>query len=158
VNPAGERQRRLLAFRRIYRSHSGENQAAVILKVLEEYNISSDIGYFVSDNHGANDYAITIVLKELDPAITTAQIEGRRLRCFGHIINLAAQALLDPSAYELTVAITELEMDEFAYERSLAAWHKDGPLGKMHRLVKYVLASPQRREEFAEIKGTKREA
>jgi hypothetical protein len=156
ADAAGKRQRRLLAFRRIYHSHDGENQAAIILEVLKEYEIASNVGYFVADNHSANDSAIVIVLSELDPAITPTEIEGRRLRCFGHIVNLAAQSLLDPSARELAVAAAELEIDEEAYERSIDAWHAKGPLGKVCRLVKYVLASPQRREEFAAIKGGKK--
>jgi hypothetical protein len=61
--------------------------------------------------------------------------------------------LLDPSDSEFVVAAEELEIDESALERDASAWQTTGSLGKLHMLVKYVLASPQRRKEFGEIKG-----
>ena len=145
----GQRERRLLAFRRIYGSHDGDNQAAAILEVLEEYGISKRVGYFVCDNATSNDSAVALILRTLEPALSTQQATGRRLRCFGHIINLAARALLDPSSAELKVAAGELEDDAYAS----SAWQSIGSLGKLHKLVKYILASPQRREEFGDIKG-----
>ena len=114
IDSAGARQRRLLAFRRIYRSHSGENQAAIILDVLKEYEIKSDkLGVFVCDNATSNDSAVALVLKALYPGITNQEVVARRLRCFGHIINLAAQALLDPTAAEAAIAVRDLEINGF---------------------------------------------
>lgn len=150
INPAGKRQRRLLAFRRIYRSHSGENQAQVVLDVLQEYMISSRTGFFICDNATANDAAVSQILETLEPAISTAEATARRLRCFGHIINLAARSLLNPTGSELTIAASELEIDELI---SATAWQSTPALSKLHKLVKYILASPQRREEFGEITG-----
>lgn len=137
-------------FRRIYRSHSGENQAQVVLDVLQEYMISSRTGFFICDNATANDAAVSQILETLEPAISTAEATARRLRCFGHIINLAARSLLDPTGSELTIAASELEIDELI---SATAWQSTPALSKLHKLVKYILASPQRREEFGEITG-----
>jgi hypothetical protein len=153
VNSAGQRQRRLLAFRRIYRSHSGDNQAAIILEVLQEYNITSNTGYFVCDNASSNDAAVTSILQHLEPGISTAEVTARRLRCIGHIINLSARSLLDPSGSELVIAARELEIDDLTLNRNAYSWQSTGSLGKLHRLIKYILASPQRREEFGEIDG-----
>jgi hypothetical protein len=61
--------------------------------------------------------------------------------------------LLDPLRSELVIAAEELEIDELIKDRDADAWQSIGSLGKLHRLIKYVLASPQRREEFGEIKG-----
>ena len=101
------RQRRLLAFRRIYRSHSGENQAAIILEVLEEYSINKaqKIGWFVCDNASSNDAAVAAVLKALELAMSEEEMFGRRLRCLGHIINLSARSLR-------VVAASELDIDD----------------------------------------------
>ena len=152
MDDGGMRQRRLLAFRRIYRSHSVENQAAIILEVLKEYSINEaqKIGWFVSDNASSNDATIAKVLKALEPAISEGEILGRRLRCLGHIINLSARSLLDPTASECAVAASELDIDDIT---SADPWHSNGPIGKLHKLIRYVLASPQRREEFSEVKG-----
>jgi hypothetical protein len=152
VDAAGVRQRRLLAFRRIYRSHSGENQAAIILEVLEEYEVNKaqKIGWFVCDSASSNDAAVAQVLRSLDPAISNDEIAGRRLWCLGHIINLSAGSLLDPTASERAVAASELDIDEFT---SADSWHSAGSIGKLQKLVKYILESPQRREEFSKIPG-----
>jgi hypothetical protein len=153
IDDAGNRQRRLLAFRRIYRSHSGDNQAAILLEVLNEFEITTTIGYFVCDNASSNDAAVATMLTELELGLLAVEITARRLRCIGHIINLSARSLLDPSRSELVIAAEELEIDELIKDRDADAWQSIGSLGKLHRLIKYVLASPQRREEFGEIKG-----
>ena len=130
------------------------NQAAIICDVLKEYQISSDkLGFFICDNATSNDAAVALVLKALYLRITNNEIVARRLRCFGHIINLAAQALLDPTATEMAIAVRDLEIDGLTPEDVVPFWQSTGPLAKLHRLIKYILASPQRREEFGEIKG-----
>ena len=153
----GNRQRRLLSFRRIYGSHSGENQAEVILEVLREYGVR-EVGYFVCDNALSNDVAVKLVLRQLYPGIEDPKITTRRLRCFGHIVNLCAQSLLSASDVEAKKATEELEFDEEAdvFVRTTRIWLSQGPLGKLHRVVKYVLASTKRREEFAGTKGPRR--
>jgi hypothetical protein len=153
IDRRGERQRRLLAFRRIYRSHDGDNQAEIVLEVLEEYEIAAKVGYFVCDNATSNDNAVAIILKQLDERITAPEITSRRLRCLGHIINLAARSLLQPTYAEAITTAEELDIDESTLISSATLWESKGPLGKLHRVIKYVLASPQRREEFGEISG-----
>lgn len=150
------RQRRLLAFRRVYRSHTGEVQAELLLEVLNEYAIDQKLGYCVSDNASSNDKACELLFKSINPSITAVTIQGRRLRCFGHVVNLAAQSLLATTGTEARVAARELEVigdDEEGSEAVGARWIHAGPLGKLQRLVKYVLASGQRREEFASLSG-----
>lgn len=73
------RQRRMLGFRRIYASHSGESESEVLLKLLDEYGIKNRVGYFVCDNASSNDAAIKIVLQELFPGIKDVEIAARRL-------------------------------------------------------------------------------
>ncbi len=153
------RQRRLLGFRRIYRSHTGENQAQLLHKVLKDFNIEARLGYCVSDNASSNDVATELLLKAIKPDISPAAIKSRRLRCFGHIVNLAAQSLLATTGSEARAAAYKLESigdDEEGGEAVRARWIHAGPLGKLQRLVKYVLASGQRRDEFAAIAGGKK--
>ncbi|KAK3614229.1 hypothetical protein LTR22_027858 [Elasticomyces elasticus] len=81
-------------------------------------------------------------------------IVGRSLRCFGHVVNLAAQSLLAASDADKKKAQMDLEMSgSLELKKRAKSWIEPGPLGKLHRLVKYVLASSQRREEFAAITG-----
>ncbi len=123
--------------------------------MIKEYHFDQQLGYVVSDNASSNDAAVTLLLTALKPDITGQQIEARRLRCLGHIINLAAQSLLAGTDSELKKASQELEVGEMEpdFEGQAARWIHQGPLGKLQRITKYVLASPQRREEFAALSG-----
>ena len=94
IDQYGQRQRPLLAFRRIYGPHTGEAISRSLLAVIREYNIAQKVGYFMSDNAKNNDTAVSLVLQALDPSLSAKQRQARRLRCFGHVVNLCAQALL----------------------------------------------------------------
>ncbi|KAK7583401.1 hypothetical protein V3481_012690 [Fusarium oxysporum f. sp. vasinfectum] len=70
------------------------------------------------------------------------------MRCFGHILNLVAQAFLygdDAASFELqSEAYDMLER----VEEDLEHWRAKGPVGKLHNIVKFIRASPQRTEAF----------
>ncbi|KAF6515115.1 hypothetical protein HZS61_005021 [Fusarium oxysporum f. sp. conglutinans] len=84
----------------------------------------------------------------LDASITRADTEARRMRCFGHILNLVAQAFLygdDAASFELqSEAYDMLER----VEEDLEHWRAKGPVGKLHNIIKFIRASPQRTEAF----------
>ena len=120
LRPDYTNQSILLSLRKVEGTHSGENQAEHILDTLRTFKVDR-LGYFVCDNHGSNDTAIRAVLKEYE---IPEQEERRRLRCLGHIINLAAQAFLfgrDAEAFENE----DLEDVEVAYR----LWQSAGPVG-----------------------------
>lgn|SRR5215469_2341752 len=138
----------LLGLRRIYGIHSGENIAEAVLEVIHQYGLIGDqIGWFILDNASSNDTCVQEILNDLNINDT---VEHRRLRCLGHIINLSAQAFLfgsDPNAFEEEVEKSQ-KHQELKKEREL--WRKQGPLGKLHNIVTYILSTPQRRDEFKE--------
>jgi hypothetical protein len=77
----------LLAFREVKGPHTGENIAAVVKQVTDEYDVSkSNIGTFVLDNASNNDTCIDVLGKAF--GWSKEECRQRRLRCFGHIINL----------------------------------------------------------------------
>lgn len=89
----------------------------------------------------------------LDQYQTIYDAEHHRLRCNGHIINLAAQSFLFGADEEspggenniITLATpTELEMEQ---------WRRKGALGKLHNVVVYIQRSPQRLAQFRELSG-----
>ena len=137
----------LLGLRRLRGPHSGENIAEAIVKVIHKYELpSSQIGWFVLDNASSNDTCVAEILKALQIDDT---VEHRRLRCLGHIINLAAQAFLfgsEASAFEREIGRAQYEEDK----KELELWRKRGPVGKLHNVVKYIRITPQRRQEFEE--------
>jgi hypothetical protein len=58
IDMNGVRRTRLLGLREIHGEHSGENQAAVILRVIKEYRIRDRVGYFMLHNAASNDTAV----------------------------------------------------------------------------------------------------
>lgn len=79
----------LIAMREIQGEHSGPNVSQTVVDVVHEFQAESELGAFVLDNGSNNDTATRFILKELE--LYTHEEEHYRLRCLGHIINLAAQ-------------------------------------------------------------------
>jgi hypothetical protein len=108
--------------------HFGKTIAAVILGVINAYNINNKIGYFTLNNAKNNTTAVAIIGKKLG-------FDGRRRRdrCIGHTINLAAKALLfgkNSNAFEEQLdGRSPMTIIEYQY------WRVKGPVGKLHNLV-----------------------
>ncbi|KJZ69043.1 hypothetical protein HIM_11569 [Hirsutella minnesotensis 3608] len=148
-------QSRLLGLRRVWGCHSEVNQAATIYSIFGEYGIRDRIGAGVCDNVSSNDTCLASLYRQLRPAVTEEDIRACRTRCFGHIINLAARAFLwgeDPDSFErdaFTEAVFQVE------ERELRLWRKRGAVGKLHNIVRFVRATPQRRELMKSLAGNR---
>jgi hypothetical protein len=80
----------LLALPAIRGSHSRANMAPLILRVIEDFSIRDKLGFYMADNHGANDKALDM----LKSSIPSIHPQKNRLWCLGHIINLVSQAIL----------------------------------------------------------------
>ena len=81
----------LIGLRRVIGSHAGEIIAEQVVQVIQEYGFEKKLGYFVLDNATSNDTCVEAIFNELRPDLIKKE---RRLRCIGHIINIAAQAFL----------------------------------------------------------------
>ena len=138
--------RGLIALPRIMGAHTGENIAIVLVDVLEKYNICEKLGYMMLDNATNNDTAVESLDSELiwRGIIPVISSEERRLRCFGHILNLVVKELL----FGKDETVLETSKDE------ITAWRKLGPLGKLHNIVRTIRSSPQRRDRFHAIQIT----
>ena len=125
--------------------------AQCLIQVLQEYEIEDRLGYFVLDNAESNDICIDTVLHEIRPDLNALDRSKRRLRCWGHILNLAAKAFLfgqDPDAFEIEA---EMNQNLSREEEDLKLWRKRGSVGKLHNVVVFGRRSPQRRELFESI-------
>ncbi|EAQ84561.1 hypothetical protein CHGG_08575 [Chaetomium globosum CBS 148.51] len=129
INQKKMPQSRLLAFRRQLGKHSGNYIALTIQDILKAWGIGKQVGVCVADNAGNNDTCLKALYRSLDPTITDRDIKARRMRCFGHVLNLVVQAFL-------------FGQDATCFERA------KGPVGKLHNIVKFIRASPQRSEAF----------
>ncbi|KAJ6437604.1 CAP domain-containing protein [Purpureocillium lavendulum] len=146
----------LLALRELEGAHSGEAIAETFLTVIDSYGLHGQVGYFTLDNAYNNDTMLQAIAKACD--FDTAH---RRLRCNGHIINLAVQAFLfgrnKDASDEALRQVSQLSKDEqegVADRRDTAtAWRRHGALGMLHNLVVWVRSSGQRYQAFSKAAG-----
>ena len=142
----------LIRIRRLKGSHSGENIAEVIIPVLQLFDLTTNLGYFIGDNDPSNDVAIRCILRSIRPDIKDP--DSRRVRCLGHVINLVAKAFLfgnDDESFE-TEGMTKKEIQNLLNIRK--EWLKSGPYGKFHNTVQFIRDTPQRRDKWASITGS----
>ena len=147
----------LIGMKRMGCSHSGENIAAEVIPVLEEFELQHSLGVFVSDNVESNDTAVDTAVDALVSHFSPGtDAKARRGRCLGHIINLAAKAFIfgqDVEVFEMEAkpADNDAPVDLNVLKRAQLAWRKRGPIGKLHNVVIFIRSSPQRREYWKMI-------
>jgi hypothetical protein len=110
--------------------------------VLQDYGITPDrLGTFVLDNATNNDTCITALARTYK--WDKSEVHRRRLRCFGHIINLVAQAFLfgaESEVFAYTLDQLQKQIDEGLIKTNL--WKLCGPIGKLHYIVVYIRKTP----------------
>jgi len=151
IDKNGTRQTKLLAMRRLEGEHSGANQAQIVLDVIGEYKIGGRIGFFMLDNASSNDTAVDIILKTLYPRMSAKQRKRHRLRCLGHVVNLCAQAFLLGKKADTTLEELESAYKKQDFESIARIWRRQGALGRLRNIIRYIRISPQCREEFESI-------
>ena len=138
----------LLALRRQLGAHSGENLAVTLVDVVSSWGIVNKVGTVICDNASNNDSCLRAFYLQLDPSMELKDIKARRMRCYGHILNLVARAFLfgkDADSFELQSEAHKLLSQQ---EADLYHWRQQGPIGKLHNIIKFIRASPQRSERF----------
>jgi hypothetical protein len=154
----GSRQLRkaLLALRELEGAHSGDAIAEIFLQVVDSYGVRDKIGYFTLDNAYNNDTMMRAVAQNCD--FNSAH---RRLRCNGHIINLAVQAFLfgknKDASDEAIRQVSQLSCREqegvVGRAETATAWRQYGALGMLHNLVVWIRSSTQRYQAFLQAAG-----
>jgi hypothetical protein len=157
----------LLSLKEFKGSHSGEEQARVFIEVIKEAGLQGKLGCFTMDNATSNDKMLHYIaneIKNFDPIL-------RRVRCFGHIINLVIQAFLfgaknrggeDLMDQEEAINLAIQEIGLLAKEANrdihnkvelASEWRKLGSLGKLHNINIWVRASTERYQNFIKAIG-----
>ena len=150
VDASGSLHGSLLGLQRFLGPHTGSNQAGHFWKVAEDFNLTCKIGYFTLDNATNNDSALIEISYFLSNISISFDPIKRRLRCFGHVINLVVKSFLwglDVEAFECEVSGYEDSGSSEAIEEILA-WRKRGPVGKPHNICVWICWTPQRRDAF----------
>lgn len=137
---------KLVAFCRVAGKYAGENQAQIVLNVLEELQIKDRIGCLVGDNAASNDTAMLAILKALHPGLPRRQRLAFRIRCLGHIVKLCAHALIfgkGKSKRRENFARAERKGDEDGWA---SVWRQIGAVGRLHNIVRYGTYDGHRRD------------
>jgi hypothetical protein len=64
--------------------------ASLLIKIVDEFEITNKLRFFILDNANSNDTC----LQAFFPNATPHNLKERRLRCWGHILNLIVKAFL----------------------------------------------------------------
>ena len=141
VNKDG-RQQLVLAMKELPISHSGENMAEVFLEVCEDFEVTSLLGFCNCDNASNNDTMTAAIEEAMTDCGYVWDAKLNRLRCIGHISNLAIQAFLHG-----THPYVDYDPDVPSSD-DMTKWRKAGTLYTAHCLIQWTYKSPQRRKAF----------
>ncbi|KJZ67979.1 hypothetical protein HIM_12633 [Hirsutella minnesotensis 3608] len=145
-------------------SHGGAEQWKLLRHVLEDYNIWNKIGFYTGDNHGSNDKLCRLLGEHLQARGINWEPRKQRIRCHGHVINLAVQAFLFMDSNEAArAALEQIESDdEIAFGADFAqrvkaqralGWRRLGPLGKIHNISVHMRENDYRWNLFKKRAG-----
>ena len=122
-----------------------------IIEVLKDYDIIRNLGYFTMDNAPDNDTMMTTLSLALRRDFNLKyEPVHYRIRCQGHVINLAVKSFLFVTDKEALDEDEERSVYNITVEE-IEEWRKRGPLGKLHNFVIFLAASTQRLHHFLEI-------
>lgn len=103
----------------------------ILWRVIQEYEITNKIGYFILDNSTTNDKTIRCQqneLKSLENSVLSNtsisfRFQKRRLHCFGHVVNLIVKVLLFRTGVNKEVGIySEDEEEAIRREKKEIHW------------------------------------
>jgi hAT family C-terminal dimerisation region len=148
-------------------SHAGAEQATLLMSILQDFKITHKVGYIMGDNHGSNDTLCRSLKMHLSKERINWDPVHHRLRCIGHVLNLAVQDFLfgDTKVSEIgrgeeEEAAEEEEAEEAEEEEpraqkpgGKAAWRRLGTLGKLHNIAVFIRSSIPRYCDFKATVG-----
>ena len=123
-------------------STSTTSWGARILKVFQEFKIRENIGFFILDNASSNNTCVDLVLYKLYLEMSAKQHLRRRLRYLGHVINLSAQVFLLGQQSQETLGQLELAYIQNNFDGIAKVWKKQGVLGRLHNIIRYIRMTP----------------
>ncbi|GBC12416.2 zinc finger BED domain-containing protein 1-like [Rhizophagus irregularis DAOM 181602=DAOM 197198] len=141
INKKWELQSLTLDFCLLSGQHSGENLAQQFLKVLEDFNIETKLLAIGCDNASNMDVMLNKISSSLRSKNILFNPNNQRVRCFAHIINLAAKKAVENLYISDLNDDDNLDIGETTNELMSVIY-------KLRKLVVRIRASPQRRERF----------
>ncbi|KAL0057622.1 hypothetical protein AAF712_015733, partial [Marasmius tenuissimus] len=147
---------KLVAFRRLFGSHSGLNITPVILSVIEDIGCQHKIGMITLDNASNNDTIMTAAALELGEKNIPFDTSSNRIQCFPHIVNIAVKTGLKylNSGYDLDEEALDHQYDHEESNLALCkatSYHealKNNIVAAGRRIAMAIKASGQRRNKL----------
>lgn len=136
----------LLALRPLYGSHAGVDIAPLVIHVIKCYGLSNFLGYCVMDNAPDNDTTLREVFKWL--LVSEGVIwspDEHRLRCFGHVVSLIANAFTANKPLKSTRARRlpgVAKADKPVWKRPIDV------ISKLHEVIFFTMRTPARAKEW----------
>ncbi|KAL1738946.1 ribonuclease H-like domain-containing protein, partial [Schizophyllum fasciatum] len=157
TTPAGQDvlKARLVAFHHLEGSHTGENMGRAFISIVEKLGCMAKISSITLDNASNNGTLMSEVASTLAGLEIPFDVDGNRIRCFPHVVNIAVKAgikALDdlgiydydpvskPDGFKMAFEL----FSDIAYQDALKA----DVIAKARKLIHAVRASGQRREAF----------
>lgn len=118
VDAGGNSRKALLALPRLRGSHGGQHQAEHVNSVIDQYGVAHKLGYYIDDNLGSNDKCCRFISRHLREQYQIHwEPKTRRIRCHGHVINLASQAFIfAPDKETIDAVVDEVRQGSDASE------------------------------------------
>lgn len=161
IDEHGHQRKALIALPELPKGHAGSECAIRLCSTAQMYDFESRLGSVTSDNATAMDS----MAKSLEGLLANKGIHWpaatNRLRCLGHVLNLAVQAFLfarDPEAVEYASQLsdqTQQPLDEALGALSQSAangWSTTLPLQKLREFT-VCLRNMKRYNEFKALAG-----
>jgi hypothetical protein len=157
VSRDGRLQHALLAMPELRHGHAGELVAPLVMHTLESYGIEKRLGYVTADNASAND-TLCRAIEECLLKRHGVDWDARqnRLRCLGHVLNIAVQAFLfcrNEEAFDMAtqrVLNSGSVIEDAVVSEGGFASH--GPLNKVYRLA-VAVRNLALHKEFKDLAG-----
>ncbi|OAQ57629.1 transposase-like protein [Purpureocillium lilacinum] len=179
VDETYKHRKALLGLPNLRRSHAGAAMTPHLMRIVRQYHLAQQLGYFTGDNDTKNDTCLRQLAVELSREFeVTIDPVSARTRCAGHIINLALQAFLLATSESALKAAVEAAQDETndvtaaealhdqirattdhrSHDRrkkrhDTAGWRSIGPLGKLHNIALFIRNSTIHNDAWDDIAG-----
>ena len=132
----------------IHEDYSGKNQAKAIIPVIDKYSLKKKLGYFIINNASSNNICVAKIIDLIWPDLDLGE---RKLWCMGYIINLIAKVFIFDNKSETFKADIAIAKNTNNFKAAMKLWKKQNAIGKLHNLIWFIWALPQREAMFMDI-------
>ncbi|KGO49341.1 hypothetical protein PEX2_052280 [Penicillium expansum] len=141
----------LLGFEPLSGTHSGLNLTEVLIRLLQQHDITDRVLAITTDNASNNNTLVNFINKAIQSLELSNSSTIIRVPCIAHVIQLSLKDLLGQLKANPKNEMAEMELSESRIQ-SLRVTQQErkiiDTLNKIRSLAVYIYSGPQRREAF----------